>query len=335
MSAPRGGWVAAAGRRLRWRARDVLLACGLGRGSLRARPGRRVMGYHGLDRRGGSGFNARFLGLRDFERQVAWLREHAQVVSVADLAAGRCDPARLAVALTFDDGYASVLDLALPVLERWGVPAACYVTAVRATGQDLLWTDALDLQSHLHRAPVEVAGERFRRDWRGEYRSARDGERLKGRCRRAGWGYLCAMRAAFPDESRLRARPELEPYWRLLDVDQLRRLARSPLVTIGSHGLRHLSLGHQPPEVVRHELAASKAWLEQVLEREVDQLAFPDGSFDAGTAAAARSLGYRLLLAGDELPPGTEAPDVLARLTANPFISWRHQMRCLLDGGYA
>lgn len=311
------------------------LALGLGGRALRDRPGVGVLVYHGLDRRGGSGFNARFLSQRAFERHVLELRARVQIVSLQALARGEFDPRRFALALTFDDGYGSVATLALPLLERYGLPATIFVTAVRATGDDVLWPDVLDLQSHLQRAPIVVAGETFTRDRRGEYRARGDGERLKARCRRASWDYLCAMRGAFPDERAFRARPDLEPYWRLLEVDELRRLARSPLLTIASHGLRHLSLAFQPRDVVRHELRASRAWLQETLQREVDTLAFPDGSFTPENAADARALGYRLLLGADELPPGGAAAHVLRRLTVNPLLSARNQLRCLLAGTYA
>src|SRR3954454_15651092 len=44
------------------------------------------------------------------------------------------------IAVTFDDGYRSVLTLALPILRRYGIPGTIFVpTAFIGTGQPMRW----------------------------------------------------------------------------------------------------------------------------------------------------------------------------------------------------
>jgi peptidoglycan/xylan/chitin deacetylase (PgdA/CDA1 family) len=62
-----------------------------------------------------------------FTRHMDYLARHRRVVPLADLVAGRTGKGRAAVAITFDDGYTSVLDEAVPVLQRHGFPATCFV----------------------------------------------------------------------------------------------------------------------------------------------------------------------------------------------------------------
>ena len=62
-----------------------------------------------------------------FARHMDYLARHRRVVPLADLVAGRIGKGRAAVAITFDDGYTSVLDEAVPVLRRHGFPATCFV----------------------------------------------------------------------------------------------------------------------------------------------------------------------------------------------------------------
>jgi len=61
-----------------------------------------------------------------FADQLRTLSRRARVVSLDDLVSGRVSDRR-AVAITFDDGYRSVLTTALPMLERHGFPATVFV----------------------------------------------------------------------------------------------------------------------------------------------------------------------------------------------------------------
>jgi len=71
----------------------------------------------------------------EFAWQMAFLARHRRVVPLAALvdesarAEGWVDTedSRPAVAITFDDGYRSLLTTALPILERYGFPAAAFV----------------------------------------------------------------------------------------------------------------------------------------------------------------------------------------------------------------
>lgn len=62
-----------------------------------------------------------------FARQMAYLARARQVVPLADLVRGAVRGGRPAVAITFDDGYRSVLETAAPVLQRHGLPATVFV----------------------------------------------------------------------------------------------------------------------------------------------------------------------------------------------------------------
>src|ERR687893_586905 len=61
------------------------------------------------------------------EEQLAWLAaEGYRGVTATEMASSRGQRERL-LAVTFDDAYRSVLDLALPILERAGIPGTLFV----------------------------------------------------------------------------------------------------------------------------------------------------------------------------------------------------------------
>jgi peptidoglycan/xylan/chitin deacetylase (PgdA/CDA1 family) len=105
-----------------------------------------------------------------FRSQLDFLRRRRRVVPLADVVAGRvASGGRPAVALTFDDAYTSVRDVALPLLQQYDFPATVFAPTMwlgRPNGWDEpsdipldvldpaglreLATNGVDVQSHGH-----------------------------------------------------------------------------------------------------------------------------------------------------------------------------------------
>jgi len=68
-----------------------------------------------------------FQPIEEFAEQMELLGRFARVVSLEDIVAGRVRRGRPNVAITFDDGYRSVLRDAAPILQSHGFPATAFV----------------------------------------------------------------------------------------------------------------------------------------------------------------------------------------------------------------
>jgi len=62
-----------------------------------------------------------------FRAHMAFLARNRNVVPLDAVIAGTVNGSKPAVAITFDDGYRSVLEQAEPALARYGFPAVCFV----------------------------------------------------------------------------------------------------------------------------------------------------------------------------------------------------------------
>lgn len=85
-----------------------------------------VIDYTNLKYRGIKG-----LDIDLFERQIVYLKEHYSIMTMGDLQEaikGKKELGKNAVVLTFDDGYKSQHDYALPILRKYGVKATFYVS---------------------------------------------------------------------------------------------------------------------------------------------------------------------------------------------------------------
>jgi signal transduction histidine kinase len=83
---------------------------------------------------------------RHFAEHLEVLREHGRTVKLARLVRALMDGAPLSgsVAVTFDDGYADNIESARPLLDRYDVPAAVFVTSGFVGGGTETWWDELE-----------------------------------------------------------------------------------------------------------------------------------------------------------------------------------------------
>lgn len=107
----------------------VRVVDGINRAAGARTPPLTLIGWHRLGRASGDGLTTTF---DDFRRHLDVLEEWGATVlplddAVARMAAGTLPPR--AVALTFDDGYASVSEQAWPELHRRGLPATMFVVS--------------------------------------------------------------------------------------------------------------------------------------------------------------------------------------------------------------
>src|SRR5262245_19564943 len=118
-------------------------------------PGVAVLCYHGI---GTADDSTRFSDLHvtdaTFERHCRFISDTCDPISLAEFRearqGGRALPPR-SVIVTFYDGYRGVLDHALPIIERYAIPAAVFVSAEPVLNGHHFWFDAL------HRLEGETA----------------------------------------------------------------------------------------------------------------------------------------------------------------------------------
>jgi peptidoglycan/xylan/chitin deacetylase (PgdA/CDA1 family) len=198
-----------------------------------------------------------------FEEQIAYLARHRRCVTIAQLLsyldAGTIPPYTTVV--TFDDGFANNLTVALPILERYRVPAAVFVTTGYIGAADLLWPERvaalLDLSHNrsfaLRSMQIHTADAKSKQV---SYRTVADA--YKQLTPEAGELLLAELAAATQvSADRLREHESWEQL-RTMSWSELKQLSDSPLIEIGAHTVSHTVLSRVDDARALHEIADSK-----------------------------------------------------------------------------
>jgi peptidoglycan/xylan/chitin deacetylase (PgdA/CDA1 family) len=204
-------------------------------------------------------------------------------VPLSALAAAIASPAAVSersVAITFDDGHASFLRLAMPVFETLGIPVTMFVVSDLLEPGSWLWTDKLQSIATAMPTGSQWSNDRLRlRDLTVLEPGERD-RRLRTFAETAGVEL-----------------PDIPPQrYQLLSWSELEQLAANPLVEIGSHTRSHRLLAALDAEAAWDEIRGSKERLEARLGIEVRSFAYPfglEGDYLDGHVALVRKAGYR------------------------------------------
>jgi peptidoglycan/xylan/chitin deacetylase (PgdA/CDA1 family) len=120
----------------------------------------------------------------------------------------------------------------------------------------------------------------------------------------------------------------------IMTAVQLRRIAGLDLCRVGSHGATHRALTGLPADETRDELIRSKADLERLTGRPVEDLAFPHGACDEDLIEAAHAAGYRHHFTLASTPRAHRgAVGIVARMSASPDM-WPIEFRLTVEGAY-
>ena len=257
-----------------------------------------ILAYHQIVA-GGAGSRAGAMDVEALRAHLKLLREHWQPLSLDELADATVNGAipAGAVAITFDDGYLSALELASPVLEELGLPATFFVGTERLDEAREWWWDTLErILASDDPLPTELTlpgmadFERIRTATRAERDRCLELclERMRSMSKEDR--VLCLQALTEWAGRDLAPRPE----HRVLGRDEIRRLAGRPGHTIGAHTEHHLMLPRQPLARQLQEIIACRRTLEAIIERPIDAFAYPFGAHDDTTVEIVRGLGFHV-----------------------------------------
>jgi peptidoglycan/xylan/chitin deacetylase (PgdA/CDA1 family) len=294
--------------------------------------GLKILIYHGVTDQNPFTCNSRFISAQAFERQLTLYKEHFHLLSFDDYKAGKIATGRLNVMLTFDDGLKNNFRHVLPLLKKHRVPAVFFVTPPKPA---FLFNDLMDVLPLVGPSKITVNGTTFKKVIRyGILRYADSSGEL-----------MQSLFHARPPGERERIMDEVirttdqaafskyADFLELMSAEELRTLASTPGITIGSHSATHASLSSLSDDDLCNELDCNKA-IAEATGRPCDILAFPYGEYDDRVCAFAKNAGYTHLFGTERINRPADREHVIERFTINPYISAINLVNYIALGHY-
>ena len=234
---------------------------------------------------------------RDFERLIAYCASRYRCIGVSQLNDYLEEKtSKPAVAITFDDALASLVDYAIPILAKYSSKATVFVTTDWTKGQQIppvfllerdLWT----------RIPCALSVTTFPDNLSLEIRSRQQLPKVFDQL----WSHLFVSTTPplllKPNQVKIDGQPwrptnpdEPRDFWMPASVSSLKRCVETGLIEIGSHGVTHAPWPSLSSQDLRHELNHSKSWLESVFQVPVSSCAYPHGRVTPEVAEVASSV---------------------------------------------
>jgi peptidoglycan/xylan/chitin deacetylase (PgdA/CDA1 family) len=224
----------------------------------------RILTYHNFCGPGDKPTND--LSVTAARLQFEYLLRHFRVISLAEIL-GRLESGTPleshTVALTIDDGRRNCYEYLFPLLKEFGVPATFFVVSSFIRREDWLWTDKVLWLSEQRSRPSDLDPGNIE----GFFRTL---NRLRPEMRNLQIEKTAArMHVAIPNE----APPKYAP----CSWSELREMAASEVVEIGSHTVSHPILASITDEESWQELTVSRSQIEEGMGKKVRLFCFPNG----------------------------------------------------------
>jgi len=230
-----------------------------------------------------------------FEKQIKWLSRNFTPVTLSEVVAaithGKDLPSN-SVLITFDDGLKNNYTVAYPVMKKYQVPGAIFLT-VDFTGTDrFFWVDELYMTlvearqqgNTINLSFLPAADNHFKKDqiWDAYYVMVEFLKRIPELERKERLKFIF-------DQVSLN-RQKYQNDFGLLSWNDVKRMENERLMEFGCHTATHQILTSISDENLKDELLGSKQRMEEKLGHKVNTFCYPNGGFGVDYLAKHREL---------------------------------------------
>jgi peptidoglycan/xylan/chitin deacetylase (PgdA/CDA1 family) len=291
-------------------------------------PSAAILCYHSvaIDREGQSNYIPPGITVEAklFNEQMRVLREKYNPVTLDDIAdwldGGKPLPPR-SVAVTFDDGFEDNYSVAAPIMEKYGIFGAIYLTVSAVIKNELPWfSRTIYLFQEAKRRNTVLTDEKIQRTWNlgNPVENHEAFVRYSNPCAALTGAvlenYIAKLEHWFGFKLDLTREPRMMTFVQAKELRQRGHI-------IGNHTLSHGNIARIPPETLEQEIAGANKVLEQELDGKSEHFSYPNPGllnpqWSEKSLALTKQIGFKTaILTNFGVVAKTTNPLLLPRVT--------------------
>lgn len=227
----------------------------------------------------------------DFEEIVANAIRKYQVLTLDD-AINKMSTGinQNSIVFTFDDGYQDTYTEALPILEKYQVPATIYITSGFISREKYPYEFLLaDVISEKKQLTYDIAGKKYTENTESNLEKITIYNKLKDKLRPISDHIRQPVIDSLCDDN-VQSFIETDLF---MNWDQVKKLNRHPLITIGAHTYSHSQLDLFQEQDVNQDIQKGTHDIEHNLDMKVSHFAYPYGGYDDASINLVKKNGFK------------------------------------------
>ncbi len=232
--------------------------------------------YHGVTDRDSVGIenvSGKHMKSVEFENQMKWLSENKNVVTLREI-----NTTPDSVAITFDDAFKNVRDIALPILKKYDLPATFFITTGFVETDRMFWVDEVEHMINYSKSTIIELNLSAKTLFpvltkEGKLNSMNS---IKAFLKKAE----PKVRDRVIEDMRLQTGWEEEKLvenYKTLSWDDVRDLDDMPKYEVGGHSENHEILSYLDDGELEYEIKHCLKTLSKQLGRKVSSFSYPEG----------------------------------------------------------
>lgn len=232
-----------------------------------------ILLYHGVTESKSNGIencSNKHIQAIEFEKQMKWIGENKNVVSIRDI---KDKPN--SVAVTFDDTFKNIHDVALPILKKYNIPATFFISTGFIGTDKNFWVDRIEHMINFSKQDnIEFDGVSFNvSDNTNKIDSLSQIKSKLKKCNpsdRENFLENIKLQTAWVDDV------DVDNY-KNLNVDEVKILDSPPMYEVGGHTVNHEILSYLTEDKLDYEVSECIQTLENIVDRKIDLFSYPEG----------------------------------------------------------